>query len=244
MYGSRQTGAVVSPAREDQGQHVDIDGMCLWSREDQNVSVCTSGLGVFVFGQRWAVHMRTDASACGYKVHMGMERIGQTKDCLCMCFVPYPEGSWVHEGRRKGGGFQACDSLLHPHTNTHGGLTRMCVLERERHLKALVNFSKTWTTKIFQSITLHSSHTINSMHFINVFHNPGVFCPSQDRLCIQSNEAHRCPAHHHVPPPPQQSLTSAARSPTSTTLWILTSIQALTPTTAHYSHPPQVCPCF
>ena len=39
-----------------------------------------------------------------YGVQMGMDHVGRTTDSLWKCIVPYPEGSWVHEEGRKGGG--------------------------------------------------------------------------------------------------------------------------------------------
>ncbi len=85
-------------------------------------------------------------------MRMGTDHTGQTTDSLWKRFVPYPEGSWAHEGGRKGGVLGVSDEttsthrpLTHSHTPTHRhcGLTShllgdrtdlmcVCVCVRER----------------------------------------------------------------------------------------------------------------
>lgn len=64
----------------------------------------------------------------------------------------------------------------------------------------------------------------------------------QAHLSTQTCEAHRCPALHHVHQTHPQCFAVATLSPTSTLLWISTSIQVSTPTTTRFFPPQQVCP--
>lgn len=62
--------------------------------------------------------MRTDARAGGYGARMGTDHTGQTTDRLWKHFVPFPEGSWAHEGGRRGmggGGGRCLASLMRLH---------------------------------------------------------------------------------------------------------------------------------
>lgn len=63
----------------------------------------------------------------------------------------------------------------------------------------------------------------------------------QAHLSTQTCEAHRCPALHHLHQTHPQCFAVATLSPTSTLLWISTSIQVSTPTTTRF-FPQQVCP--
>lgn len=64
----------------------------------------------------------------------------------------------------------------------------------------------------------------------------------QAHLSTQTCEAHRCPALHHLHQTHPQCFAVATLSPTSTLLWISTSIQVSTPTTTRFFPPQQVCP--
>lgn len=125
----------VWPAR----QRSNISAMVSWrtmckqqcrvpARQTRSEFVCWIGVSILVREERWAANIRTDARAGGYGVRMGTDHTGQTTDSLWKRFVPYPEGSWAHEGGRKGGGAWrlwrdytnswALDSLTHTHTQT------------------------------------------------------------------------------------------------------------------------------
>lgn len=90
--------------------------------------------------------MRTDARAGGYGARMGTDHMGQTTDRLWKHFVPFPEGSWAHEGGRRGmggGGWTVLGVsdettptqrlLTHSHTPTHRhcGLTSHLLGDRK-----------------------------------------------------------------------------------------------------------------
>lgn len=127
-------GRMVLPSERPARQCSNISAMVSWrtmckqqwrvpARQTGSESVCGIGVGILVCEERWAANMRTDARAGGYGVRVGTDHKRQTTDSLWKHFVPYPEGSWAHEGGRKeeaGGLHKLMSSWLthtHPHTD-------------------------------------------------------------------------------------------------------------------------------